>query len=328
MPSRPPAVCATPARTSVRRRRAPGAALIVVLAAAGLAAGCTDRTPTGGTVLDGLIVLAAEPDGTTLTGWDAAGDGQPIDLPDGATVWVAAGRADVLAATLASGEIYTSDPVRLGDPLDWRLVKAVDPTGNAPAGPAYFATWDPEGGRFAALAGDLTSGEGVRLVLEDPSVGTAFEIDLGRSVVAAPPAWIGDDRLVVVTGDSAAPTSAIIDTTTGSISDGPAGARVVATSPNGRRIATMAGQGEPVVIRDTAAWLAGDGTAVGSVDPPSGATTAVAFALDASGERLAIAWATDDGAIRLAIHDGRSDWRRTAEPDIGAASGAMVAWRR
>ena len=43
------------------------------------------------------------------------------------------------------------------------------PTGDAPKGPFYFATWDPDGGRFAMLAGDLASGEDIRVVLIDPS---------------------------------------------------------------------------------------------------------------------------------------------------------------
>ena len=79
-------------------------------------------------------------------GFDGA-DGSPIKLPQGETTWISAGRAAVLAATLASGKTSTSDPVHLGKPLAWRPVKATVPTGETPAGPDYFATWDPEGGR-------------------------------------------------------------------------------------------------------------------------------------------------------------------------------------
>ena len=139
--------------------------------------------------------------------------------------------------------------------MKWRTIKAVGPTGDAPKGPFYFATWDPGGGRFAMLAGDLAVGRDIRVVLIDPSVGSAFEIPLDRPVVAAPPAWIDDDRLVVVTGDAAAPLTTIVDTTTGELDDGPAGDRLLAASANGRRIATMAGQGAPVVVRDMAGWL-------------------------------------------------------------------------
>lgn len=165
-------------------------------------------------------------------------------------------------------------------------------------------------------------------MLVDPSAQTAFEITLDRSVVAAPPVWIDGDRVAVVTGDAAAPTSAIVDTTTGEIGDGPAGARLLATSVTGRRIATMAAQGAPIVIHDTAGWLAGDGSQIGSIAPPGGSTTAIAFALDSSGQRLAVAWAAQDGSVTIAIHDGRSDWRRVAQPKIGPASGAVVAWLR
>ena len=59
-----------------------------------------------------------------------------------------------------TGTTATSDPIHLGRPLVWRPVKAIDPTGETPVGPDYFVAWDPEGGRFATLAGDLLSGDG------------------------------------------------------------------------------------------------------------------------------------------------------------------------
>ena len=266
---------------------------------------------------------------TTLVGWDAtATEGVPITLPKGGTTWISTGRADVLAATLTTGKLATSDPVRLGKTLAWRTVKAVVPTGGPLAGPDYFATWDPKGGRFATLAGDLVSGDGITVVVIDPSLGTALEIPIDRSVVAAPPTWIDGDRLVIVTGDATAPIATIVDTRTSELSDGPSGARLLATSANGRRVATMAGQGAPVLIHDTAGWLSGDGSSLASIAPPNGSATAIAFALDTTGQRLVIAWQADDGTVSLAVHDGGSDWRRVGTPKIGSAKGAVVAWRR
>ena len=169
-------------------------------------------------------MLAATADGTALLGWDGSSrEGVPITLPKSDATWIATGRADVLAAVLPKGTTATSDPVHLGDPLVWRPVKATDITGKTPVGPDFFATWDPEGGRFATLAGDLPGGGAVNLVLIDPSTGSAFEIAIDRAVVAAPPVWIDPDRLVVVTGDAAAPLAAIVDTTTSEVTDGPSG---------------------------------------------------------------------------------------------------------
>ncbi len=277
---------------------------------------------------DGLIALVAAKDGkTSLTGWDGSHrDGTPITLPKGNTVWISAGLANVLVATLDKGTTATSGPVRLGKTIEWRAVTAKDPAGHAPAGPDYFATWDPQGGRFATLAGDLQSDDPVRVVLIDPTLGTAFEIPIEVPVVAAPPVWIDSDRLAVVTGDAGKPAATLIDTTNGQATDGPSGARLLATSANGRRIATMAGPNAPVVIRNTDGWLAGDGSSIASIAPPNGSTTAIAFALDATGERLVVAWAADNGTVTLAVHDGKSDWRRTAQPKIGTAKGAAVAW--
>jgi hypothetical protein len=314
-----------------RLRFAPGLALAAAFVLAGTTslAGCADSQSSDDAAVAGLIALASSADGTTLAGWDAgSGDGVAITLPKGDATWVGAGRADVLAAVLANGTIATSDPVHLGKPLKWRAIKAVGPTGDAPKGPYYFATWDPGGGRFAMLAGDLASGEDIRVILVDPSVASAFEIPIDRPVVAAPPVWIDDDRLVIVTGDASEPLTTTIDATTGALDDGPSGARLLAASANGRRIATMAGQGAPVVIRDTAGWLNGDGSSVASIDPPSGRATAIGFALDATGQRVVIAWATDGKTVSLAVHEERAGWRRLAEPKIGAAKGAVVAWRR
>jgi hypothetical protein len=302
---------------------------VLVLACVTLVGACSSGEPSAQAAPDGLLALVADKDGTTLVGWDDSGEEPiPIALPKGDTTWVAAGLANVLAAALADGSTATSDPLHLGKRLKWRAVKPVGPTGDPARGPDSFATWDPGGGRYATLSGDLLTGDDIRVVLVDPSVSTAFEIPLERSVVAAPPAWIDSDRLVVVTGDAAEPTATIVDAETGELSDGPPGARLIATSANGRRIATMAGQGAPVVVRDTTAWLGDDGSSIASVEPAGDATTAIAFALDATGQRLVVAWANKKGAVTLAIHDARADWRRVAQPDIGPARGAVVAWLR
>lgn len=300
-----------------------------MLVCATLIEACSSGQPSAAAAPDGLLALVADPTGTTLVGWDASGhEGVPIALPKGDTVWVAGGLAHVLAVTLADGTTATSDPVRLGTRLGWRPVKAKTSSGDPAKGPDFFATWDPDGGRYATLAGDVQSGEGVRVALIDPSAGTVVEMPLDRPVVAAPPAWIDNDRLVIVTGDAGEPMATIVDAASGELSDGPTGARLLATSANGRRIATMAGQGAPVVIHETSAWLGDDGSSIASIEPAGDATTAIAFALDATGDRLVVAWAARNGSISLAIHDARAGWRRVAQPKIGKARGAVVAWLR
>lgn len=292
-------------------------------------AACASPAPSAEVVPDGLVALVATADSTSLIGWaTTAAKPVPIELPKGDTTWIATGRADVLAAALADGTTATSDPIRVGKTLAWKPVKAVGPNGDPPAGHQQFAAWDPDGGRFATLAGDLLSGDGIEVVLIDPSVGTAFEIPIDRSVVAAPPVWIDPDRLVIVTGDAAEPEATIVDAETGELSDGPTGARLLATSANANRVATMDAPGDPVVIRDTDGWLAGDGSTIASVAPPDGSSTAIAFALDAVGQRFVVAWQAKDGGVSLAVYDGRSDWHRVSRPAIGAAKGAVVAWRR
>jgi hypothetical protein len=318
-----------PSPTPVRRPLSTARALAAVVALAGLVAAACTSPESASAVPDGLLALTGSGDSTALTAWDAERTkGTPVDLPDGGTTWISAGRARVLVATMAKGTTATSRPIDLGNDTTWRTIKAKGTTGDSPPGPLAFATWQPGGGRYAALGGDLLSDDPIAVVLIDPSVSTAFDIPVGRDVVAAPPAWIDGDRLVVVTGDAGSPTSAIVDTTNEDVTDGPKGARLIAASANGKRVATMAKQGAPVMVRDMDSWLAGDGTAIGSVAPPEGVSSAISFALDATGQRLAIAWAGDDGKITLAVHAASSDWARVAQPKIPTASGAVVAWMR
>src|SRR3954469_20633014 len=189
-------------QTPIRRRLSAFgacAALVVVAASCTNPAGSTE----GGVAPNGLIALVTDGATTKLVGWQSdATRPTPIDLPKGNVVWVATGLQDVLAAVRDDGTSATSDPVALAKPLAWRNVQPKDPSGKTPAGPAYFAAWEPDGGRYAMLAGDLLAGEDIRVVLVDPGLSTAFEIALGQPAVAAPPVWIDDDRLVVVTGDA------------------------------------------------------------------------------------------------------------------------------
>ncbi len=300
--------------------------LLVASLVVGLAA-CDQGQIGGQPDLGGLLVLAGDPGDSTLRTWApgaAADGGDAVKTPKG-TAWVAAGRAAVLVASLVGGDLRTSDPIHAGDAPTWRKVSAAGADGQDAAGPFYFPTWDPEGGRFAALAGDLDAAPVLTLV--DPSAGSAFEVDLGRPVVAAPPAWVGPDLVAIAVGDASAPGSILVDTTTGEIRDGPAGGRLFATSADGATIAVV-GDGDTITIRSTEGWLAGDGSSIGSVDAPPGAVAPTALALDADAGRLAIAWLDDGGAISVAVHERTAAWRRTAKIDQPKAAGAVVAWLR
>ena len=167
--------------------------LLAVSVAAALGA-CSLAETSPAAHLEGLLVLAGDTSGATLQTWAAdahADEGRDVATPDG-TAWVAAGRADVLVAGLTDGSL-DRDPVdAAGDPdLAWRTVKAAGADGDEVPGPFYFPSWDPEGGRFATLAGDLDAEP--RLTLVDPTTQSGFEIELGRPVIAAPPVWVGPD---------------------------------------------------------------------------------------------------------------------------------------
>jgi hypothetical protein len=302
----------------------------IVLAAVLLCAGCAGLTgPAPDADLGGLLVLAGKAGDAKLRSWPAGAgaDGdRTIKTVDG-TTWVAAGLGDVLVGGLVDGSLRTSDPITQDATPAWRKVKAAGADGHPVGAPFYFPTWDPEGGRFAALAGDLDVD--ARLTLIDPSTAGAFDIDLGRPVVAAPPAWVGADLVAIAVGDATDPGSILVDTTTGEARDGPSGGRLFATSADGAIIAVVGGEaGDQIVVRSTDGWLAGDGSSIGSIDAPPDVVAPTALALDADGSRLAIAWLLDGGAIRVVIHDRASGWRRVSSQDLADAKGAVVAWMR
>src|SRR5262245_27857005 len=178
----------------VDRRTALVAILALTVVAA--AAGCEQQTEDAG-LTEGLLVLSGDVGSVTLRVREDGGNrGRRIELPDPAASWVAAGRANVLLATLVDGSTYVSDPLDDDDP-EWRLVEPVTLNDRPPEPPLFFGTWDPPGGAYAQLGADFSGDGGIRGVVTDPALEQAVEVavpDVGA--VPVPPAWIDDDRVV------------------------------------------------------------------------------------------------------------------------------------
>jgi len=253
----------------------------------------------------------------------------PASRPEDGASWVSAGRGGVLVGTTADGQLVTSDPVdQRGSAvsvaaLDWQPVEATDESGGSVPTPAWFPTWDPSGERFAALGGDLSDNAAVTMLIIDPGQGKLPPLKPKQAVLAGPPAWLDANRVALLSGSAAEPTSILVDTASGKATNGPTGERRLATSADGKVIATSAGPGAPVVLRSSKGWLADDGTSIGSVEVPQGATEATALALDATGKRLAIVWLREDGITQCDIHDGADGWRR-----VLSHAATVVAWLR
>ncbi len=314
---------ATPASRPGRRA---AAILAVLLLAACQADASAPEQPAEGLVAltagerTSLAVTATGPDGAVAIG---------LPLPDDGATWISAGRGGVLVGTTADGHLVTSDPV---DPrgsavgiaaLAWQPVEAGDDAGGSVPTPAWFPAWDPSGERFAALGGDLSDGANVSMLIIDPGKRDLTTLAPEQAVLAGPPAWLDANRVALLSGSSAKPTSIVLDTASGKVTKGPPGERRLATSADGAVIATSAGPGEPVVLRSTKGWLADDGTSIGSVEVPKGFSEATAIALDATGERLAIVWLREDGTTQCDIHDGADGWRR-----VLTHPATVVAWLR
>ena len=318
-----------------RPGRRPAATIALLLL---LLAGCDAAAGTPVHPVEGLLILT-KGDSARLDLLAAKRDPEKsvairLPLPADDITSISAGDDGVLVASTADGDIATSDPV---DPrgsaadiagLEWTPVEATDEDGAVLAGPARFAVWDPGGGRFAALGGDLQGGADRTLLLVDPGDGRLTTIDLKRPLLSGPPVWLDASRLALLSSTPSDLAPIVVDTTSGKVTNGPAGDRRLATSADGSVIATSAGEGAPVVLRSSKGWLADDGTSIGSVELPDGFTEAISLALDATGDRLAIVWRAEDGTARADVHDGTDGWRRVWSEPLAGTAAAAVAWLR
>jgi hypothetical protein len=308
------------------RRRVPPLVAVAITAILALGA-CAERPVEPGTTsMDGLLLLTGDLRASTAL-QTCVGDPcrmETIDAPDG-TTWIAAGD-DALVATLVDATLRTSGPPNPGRRQAWRATKLVDPEGAPIDGPFMFPGWDPAGSGFAVLAGGLDADP--RLVLADPGSRTAVEQTLDPPIVPAPPAWVGDERVLIVTGSDGALTSSVIDIASGDATPGPAGARLVATSADARIVAVAGAGRDPVAIRATSDWLAGSGPPLAMIGAPDGAVAVTSLALDADGSRLAIAWLTEAGSVRVLGYARADRWRAIEITGTRQPPAAVVAWSR
>lgn len=308
-------------------RRLPPLVALAIVAALALGACKDDPVDPGQASLDGLLLLTGDLRASTTLETCV---GSPcrmatVETPKG-TTWIAAGDGGQLAATLLDQTLRTSDALHPGGKQSWRKADLVDAEGAHVDGPFLFPSWDPGGVRYAVLAGGLDADP--RLVVADPETGTAVEHLLEPPVVPAPPAWLGDDRILVVTGTDDALTSSVVDTTSGDASPGPNGARLAATSGDARTVAVAGPGHDPVTVRATSDWLAGGSSTVAKIDPPDGAVAVTSLALDADGSRLAVAWLTEGGSVRVLAYERAHGWREADVTGANQPPAAVVAWSR
>ena len=297
---------------------------ILALTVVAVSAGC-EQPDEDAAMTDGLLVLSGDVGSVTLRVREG-GRGRRIELPDPATSWVAAGRANVLLATLVDGSTYVSGPLGEDNP-EWRLVEPVTLTDLPPEPPLFFGTWDPPGGAYAQLGLELSGTGGMRVVVVDPSLDQAVEVAAGETTVPVPAAWIDDDR-VVLAGAGDGSETVVVDSTTKESAPGPSGVAYIATSADASTAAVWGGPGEPVEVLSTEDWLAEKPASV-RIDAPAGAEAPIVMALDADGARLAVVWTDGDGSpTGITVYAASSNWGRVASLELGEAAAATVAWLR
>jgi hypothetical protein len=299
-----------------------------ILAASLLLVSC-DGEPDASPQTGGLLIVSGELGAVELVVRDSHDPtGRVVELPDPATSWVSAGRANVLMTTLIDGRTFVSDP--LDDDVDpgWRPVEAVGVDDRPVEGPLYFGAWDPAGGAFVLLGSDFGEGSGLRIVVVDPALEGASEAAFpDTTAAAAAPTWVDDDRVAVVVASAGGPSTLLVDTATGDAAPGPTDVTLVATSADALMTAVWRGDG-PVEVLATEAWLTGDPATI-RLDPPDGASRPGGFALDATGSRLAIVWLdASDAPLAVAVHERARDWSQTTRIGLDGAAVALVAWLR
>jgi hypothetical protein len=304
-------------------------AATAVLVLSAMTLGACEPEPDDTAMTEGLLLLSGEVGDVTLEVRDSDDPtGRDIELPDPATTWVSAGRTNVLLATLVDGRTFVSNPLGDDEP-EWRLVEALTVDDRPPDPPLYFGAWDPPGGAYVQLGADFAGGGGLRVVVVDPALQGATEAALDDSrPLPAPPAWVDDDRVVVVTAAADATETIVVDTTSGEPAQGPGPARLVTTSADASTAALWRGPGDPIEVLATDDWLDGRNASI-RIEPPESGWTPAVLALDGTGRRLAVVWSDEDGSPAGAtVHAAAREWAEVASIGLDEVQAATVAWLR
>lgn len=284
-------------------------------------AGCGDDQKRAAAPKDlaGLVLLTDDNGRPRLTTFDSAGQPRAQDGAGGPTAWISAGRRGTVVATMADGSLRLSDRIRSDHDAAWKRVPS--PRADLPDDPIYFATWAPNGNRFAGLATDFSADTpSLSLVVVDPLADTSLIRELPGLPLPAPPAWLDDSRILVETRSG----TVIVGVDSGELTPGPGvrgGTALVDVSADGSR-AAIAPEGGPVEVRGRDAWL-GDG---GQPELSLSDGTAVALALDRRAERLAVIWQRSPGPGLLIVYRRDGGWHETMRQPLpnGSQRGALT----
>jgi hypothetical protein len=280
-------------------------ALLLLAGGIGACGGNPNRT-TASADLSGLVLLTDDAGRSRLTTFDAAGRARTVERPDGAPAWLSAGRRGTIVATMADGSLRLSDRIRADQKAAWKRLPG--PRADLPDDPIYFATWAPNGNRFAGVATDFSEDASVSLLVVDPLADTSLIRPVAGQPLAGPPAWLDDGRVAVQTRGGIV----VVGVDTGDLTAGPdlaAGAALIDVSADGTRVAIERDGHRGVEVRSRDDWLAGGGQAEASLD---GEGIVGALALDRRAERLAIIWERASETGTLVVYRREGGWRESA----------------
>lgn len=325
-PSRRPPVARRPPGPpgTARHAAATGLAVVaVVLAVVAVAAGCSSREPAPSS-LDGLTVLAGGNGAARLLTWNGEGASRELSLPAGSVTWISISSRGDAVATLDDGTLRVAERIDRDKPGAWSRERPAGPDGAPLAEPVRTPRWAPDGGRFAAIAGQA---DAARLVILDPRTDGSLVLPVEQRIRPAAPVWVDADRIGFVSdvpGATGARLS-LVDTATGETSVAGSALSAADTAADANRIAVASDDGTRIEVHALGAWLGGSSEALGVIDL-GGAPSQ--FALDRRGERLAVVIAAANGTpAQVRVYAASADWRETARVDVpGGAPLAQPAW--
>ena len=308
----------------------------------------SSASPLDPTAVRGLLVLTSTAETSHLKLFDHGGVTRAVPLPDPGVLGISTDLAGHILATTLDGRAFLSGQVAPDGATTWhRLQLTGVPLGQL-VGPIMAGALSPDGRQVAFIAADVSAGQPVDLLVADTSTGAGRVVRIERGFGRPALAWSGRTLIVLTRGTDDEVGSTIVDSATGSVTEGPGPGRpapsagtpawrdeiaALVTSADGRTVAVVSRRTGRIEVTKAGAWLSWDG-AGGVAVPLAPATAGISpeivwtLALSPAGDRLVLV-RTDATSrpIALTIRAQAAGWAEVAHiPLAPGVDHVALAW--